>query len=130
MQSHEQNKIEKFTDLNAWREAHNLVLKTYVVIKDFPKDELFGLTSQLRRAVVSITSNIAEGFSRNSFKEKLQFWAISLGSLTEVQNQLIIARDVGYLSPQDYEALNSQSIVASKLINGLIKKTKVIIHNS
>ncbi len=130
MQSHEQNKIEKFTDLNAWREAHNLVLKTYVVIKDFPKDELFGLTSQLRRAVVSITSNIAEAFSRNSFKEKLQFWAISLGSLTEVQNQLIIARDVGYLSPQDYEALNSQSIVASKLINGLIKKTKVIIHNS
>lgn len=63
-------KIVKFTDLDAWQEAHRLVLMIYELTKDFPKEEMFGLTSQMRRAAVSITSNIAEGFSRNYFKRK------------------------------------------------------------
>lgn len=125
-----ENKIKSFTDLNAWREAHNLVIMIYKITKSFPKEEQFGLVSQLRRAAVSITSNIAEGFSRSSYKEKLQFYSMALGSLTEVQNQLLVAKDIGYLSKSQFNFLAEQSVVASKLLNGLIKKSKTIIHNS
>lgn len=76
-------KIKSFTDLNVWKEGHKLVLQVYKLTKEFPKEELFGLTNQIRRAAVSITSNIAEGFSRHSYKEKLQFYSTALGSLTE-----------------------------------------------
>jgi len=123
-------KINAFTDLHTWQEGHKLVLSIYTHTKNFPREEQFGLTSQIRRASVSITSNIAEGFSRNSFKEKLQFYAISLGSVTEVQNQLMIAKDVGYVPTPVFYDLHAQSIVVSKLLNGLIKKTKTIIHTS
>lgn len=123
-------KIESFTDLDAWKYGHRLVLDVYKVTKSFPRDELFGLVSQLRRAAVSITSNIAEGFSRISFKEKLQFYSMALGSLTELQNQLLIARDINYLSKEDFERLAGQTITVSKITNGLIKKSKTIIHNS
>ena len=71
-------KIKAFTDLNAWKLGHQLVLDVYEITQSFPHEELFGLCSQLRRAVVSFTSNIAGGFSRNSFKEKLQFYSIAL----------------------------------------------------
>ena len=82
----ELKKIRSFTDLVAWQEGHKLVLKIYDITKDFPKDELFALNIQMKRCAVSITSNIAEGFSRKSPKEKIQFYAISLGSTTELQN--------------------------------------------
>lgn len=90
--------IRTFKELDAWKIGHEFVLTVYSLTKSFPKEEIFGLTSQLRRCAVSITSNIAEGFSRQSFKEKIQFYSISLGSLTESQNQLTIAKDIGYLS--------------------------------
>lgn len=122
-----QSKIKSFTDLDAWREGHKLVLEIYSVTRDFPKEELFGLTNQLRRAGVSITSNIAEGFSRTSFKEKIQFYFISLGSLTEVQNQLLIAKDVKYLSIDKFESMAIHSIKVSKIINGLIKKSRSFV---
>lgn len=77
-------KIQSFTDLNAWKEGHLLVILVYKITKSFPKDELFGIVNQMRRCAVSITSNIAEGFSRQTFKEKVQFYCISLGSLTEL----------------------------------------------
>ena len=126
----EYKKIKSFTDLNAWKEAHNLVLLIYRVTKGFPKEEQFGLINQLRRAVVSITSNIAEGFSRNSYKEKSQFYSMALGSLTEVQNKLIIARDLGYITKEDFRALAEQTITINKLLNGLIKKSRTMIHDS
>lgn len=118
-----QSKIKSFTDLDAWREGHKLVLEVYSVTKDFPKEEQFGLTNQLRRAAVSITSNIAEGFSRSSFKEKAQFYSMSLGSLTEVQNQLFIAKDVKYLGIQEFNTVATHTVKVSKIINGLIKKS-------
>jgi len=96
----------------------------YKVTRNFPKDEIFGLVSQLRRAVISITSNIAEGFSRQSWKEKVQFFFVALGSLTEIQNQLLAARDIGYLEKKDFDNMAKQTVIANKLINGLIKKAK------
>ncbi len=128
--NNELRKIESFTDLYVWQHGHELVLKVYVVTKNFPKDEQFGLTNQVRRAVISITSNIAEGFSRNSYKEKLQFYSIALGSLTEVQNQLLIAKDVGYLEADIFTDISDKAVICSKLLNGLIKTTKSFIHNS
>ncbi len=121
------NKIKTFTDLKTWQETHKLVLIIYKITKDFPKEELFGLVSQIRRAAVSITSNIAEGFSRQSYKEKLQFYYIAISSLTELQNQLLIARDVGYLKKDDFDQIVEQIITAHKLLNGFITKTKTFI---
>ncbi len=124
------DKIVTFQDLNVWKEGHRLVLSLYFQTKAFPKDEMFGLTSQLRRAAVSITSNIAEGFSRQSYKDKLRFYSMSLGSLTEVQNQMLIARDVGYMTVDQYDQVRDISVVVHRLLNGLIKKTKSIIQTS
>ena len=78
--------IKIFQDLGAWREGHKLVLLIYTVTGTFPRTETFGLSIQLRRAAVSITSNIAERFSRHSYKEKSYFYSVSKGSVTEVQN--------------------------------------------
>ena len=124
----EKKTIKDFTDLNSWKEGHELVLEIYKATKLFPKNEQFSLTDQIQRAVVSITSNIAEGFSRTSAKEKVQFYRTALGSLTETQNQLLIARDVHYLNQQNFDRIFSQSIVVSKLLNGLIKKTKTFLN--
>ncbi|MFA4818318.1 MAG: four helix bundle protein [Patescibacteria group bacterium] len=118
--------IKSFTDLNSWREAHQLVLLVYQATGSFPKEELFGLTNQIRRAAVSITSNIAEGFSRQSYSEKVHFYSIAQGSLTEVQNQLLIARDIGYIKINSFTVLADQSIAAHKTLSGLIKKSKTI----
>lgn len=126
----EKSKIQTFTDLNVWKESHKLVLEIYSLTKNFPKEEMFGLAMQLRRAVVSITSNIAEGFSRQSYKDKLHFYSMALGSLTEVQNQILIARDIKYIQTENFKFIADQTIVASKLLNGLIKSSKTIIHNS
>ena len=125
-----QGKIRSFTDLNAWKEGHKLVLEIYKITQRFPREEQFGLTNQLRRAVVSFTSNIAEGFSRNSYKEKVQFYSMALGSLTEVQNQLLVARDVGYLSKEEFDKIAETAVIINKITNGLIKKSRFIIHTS
>ena len=79
-------KIKSFTDLIVWRKGHQLVIAIYKITNNFPKKETFALTSQMQRCVVSITSNIAEGFSRQGIKEKIQFYYMALGSVTELQN--------------------------------------------
>jgi four helix bundle protein len=112
-------KIKSFTNLNAHKEAHKLVLLIYKITKEFPKEERFCLIDQIRRAAVSITSNIAEGFSRNTNKDKCQFYALALGSLSELQSQLLIARDLGYLTNQTFNQIAKQSIIVRKLISGL-----------
>lgn len=118
-------KIKSFTDLNAWKESHSLALDIYKITKLFPPDEKFGLIDQMRRCAVSITSNIAEGFSRKSKKEKAQFFYTSLGSVTELQNQLLLVRDIGYMQRSDFKLLADKTVVVSKLINGLIKSAKL-----
>jgi four helix bundle protein len=120
------NKIKQFTDLDAWREGHKLVLLIYKITQKYPKEEIFSLTSQTRRAVVSITCNIAEGFSRRSYKDKIHFYVIAAGSLTELQNQLIIARDIHYLPAETFPELVEQTVKVQKVVNGLIRKSKII----
>ncbi len=115
----EKAKIKSFTDLYTWQKGHGLVLKIYSVTEKFPHKETFGLVSQMRRCAVSLTSNIAEGFSRNTVREKYQFYSIAQGSLIELQNQLLISRDVGYLKDSDFQETAQQTIVVNKLINGL-----------
>lgn len=120
-------KIQSFTDLNTWKEGHKLVLMIYKATDVFPQKEQFVLVSQMRRSAISITSNIAEGFSRNTSKDKYQFYfernklvySIAQGSLTELQNQLLIARDLSYLSHSEFQAIAHQTITFNKLLNGL-----------
>ena len=118
------NKIKTFKDLNTWKEGHKLVLLVYRVTKTFPKEEKYGLTDQMRRCAVSITSNVAEGFSRQGKKEKIQFYYTAKGSLTELLNQLIISRDVNYISDDQFRALENQLDTVGKLLTGLIKSMK------
>ena len=120
-------KIQSFTDLQVWQESHKLVLLIYQITKKFPKEELFSLTNQMRRAAISITSNIAEGFARQSFKEKLQFYYITLGSLTELQNQILIAKDLKYLNHAEFGKIAGQAISSHKLLNAFIGRTKKFI---
>lgn len=116
--------IKNFTDLDTWKEAHKIVLSVYKITSNFPKNEVYGLVDQMRRCVVSITSNIAEGFSRYSYKEKLQFFRMANGSLTELQNQLIIAKDVGFLETKMFKSIFEKTMIVLKMINGLIRSTK------
>ncbi len=116
--------IKKFTDLKAWQEGHCLVINVYKATEKIPRTEQFGLTSQIRRAAVSITSNIAEGFSRQTRADKIHFYVMAHGSATEVQNQLLIARDVGYLKNEVFASLAEQSVVVHKIITGLIRSLK------
>ncbi|MEX0930395.1 MAG: four helix bundle protein [Candidatus Paceibacterota bacterium] len=118
------NKIKSFTDLISWQEAHQFVLDVYKETQNFPKEELYSLTNQLRRSVVSVTSNIAEGFARQSAKDKRNFYSMSLGSLAEVQNQLLIARDLQYLKKETFLVLANKSIETRKLVCGLVKSAQ------
>lgn len=117
-------KIKAFTDLITWQKGHQLVLLVYDVTGTFPKTETYALVDQMRRCVISITSNIAEGFSRKGKKEKIQFYYMALGSTTELQNQLIIARDLKYLSQIKFNEIMEQVIEVHKLINSLIKSSR------
>lgn len=117
-------KITDYTDLIAWQEGHSLVLAIYISTKNFPKDELFALTSQLRRAVVSITSNIAEGFSRPTKADKIHFYAMARSSADEARNQLMIAHDLHYIDESIYSGLSAKCKTVHKLLTGLIKSIK------
>jgi four helix bundle protein len=109
-----------YKDLVAWQKAMELVTATYRASANFPKDELFGLTSQLRRAAVSIPSNIAEGQGRLSEKEFRYFLGQSRGSLMEVETQLQIAQNLGYLNDDDLPDLLHRCAEVGRILNGLI----------
>lgn len=121
--------IKDFTDLYVWQKAHVLVVDIYRLVTKFPSFERYGLSDQLRRASVSMTSNIAEGFGRQGTKEKVQFFRMAMGSLTEVRNQIYIARDVGYL--QDKEIITDlllRIVEVQKMLFGLIKASNTSPH--
>ena len=113
--------IIKFTDLIAWQESHKLVLLTYKTLERFPKKEMFALCDQIRRCVVSVSANVAEGFSRRGNKEKSQFYYIAKGSLTELENHFLIARDIGYITKNEFDNLLKQMDSVGRLLTGLIR---------
>ncbi len=117
-------KVSKFVDLIAWQKGHELVLDVYGLVKKFPIEERFCLSDQMRRAAISVTSNIAEGFRKKSKKEKIHFYNYSQTSLTELQNQLLIARDVGYISNKEFSEIANKTVVCQKMIAGLIKSAE------
>lgn len=122
-------KIKSFTDLRVWQEGHQLVILIYKITKTFPREETYSLIDQMRRSVASITCNIAEGFGRHGYKEKLQFYYLAQGSITELKNQILIAKDVGYLKQKDYEELVIKANNTHQILQGLITKTKTFINH-
>lgn len=114
-------KAKKYSDLLVWQKSHSLVLDVYKMTKQFPKEEIFGLTSQLRRAVISIPANIAEGFARTGIKDKLRFYNIAAGSLNEVNYFLILSQDLGYAPISD---LIERTNEIGRMINGYTKTMK------
>jgi len=119
-----ENKIQHFTDITAYRTAHSLVLKAYKITQHLPIEERFALGDQMRRSAISITSNIAEGFSRNTGKDKSQFYAIAKGSATELQSQALIAKDLAYITENEYKDLENEIVNTTRLVSGLIKSAR------
>lgn len=120
------DKIKNFTDLVVWQRGHVMVINIYKITKGFPTEERFGLSDQIRRAGVSFTSNLAEGFGRSTLNDKSHFYTIALGSLYEIQNQLLISRDVGYIGSKECELLFNESIEISRMCSALIKRLKTL----
>ena len=116
-------------DLIVWQEGHKLVIMVYLITKSFPKEETYSLVDQIRRAVTSITANIAEGFGRHSFREKIQFYYIAKGSLEELRNFLLVARDIGYIRSEDFQELWDKSVQVEQLLSKFISKSKSFINH-
>ena len=110
-------KSQSFEQLIVWQKAHSYVLAIYKITKQYPKEELFCLVTQMRRAPASITANIAEGYAKISSKDKLRFYNISQGSLEETRNFIILSKDLGYITLQDKEQLGIQAAEISRLLN-------------
>ena len=110
-------KSQSFEQLIVWQKAHSYVLAIYKITKQYPKEELFCLVNQMRRAAASITANIAEGYAKISSKDKLRFYNISQGSLEETRNFIILSKDLGYITLQDKEQLGIQAAEISRLLN-------------
>ena len=113
-----------FEKIIAWQKAHAFVLTVYKISNHFPEEERFGLTSQFRRAAISIEANIAEGAKKISKADKLRFFNISQGSLEECRDYIILARDLNYVSSEDFELLQQMSNQAGWFLNAYIKGIK------
>ncbi len=116
--------ILSFRDLLVWQKSHQFVLEIYSITKIFPKEEIYALTNQMRRATVSIPANIAEGFSKKTLANRINFLSHSEGSLEEVKYYIILAKDLGYISLLDFEKLTQNAEEISKLIKGYSKSIK------
>jgi four helix bundle protein len=115
--------VRDFTDLETWQLARELRQDVYAACRAFPKDEAYGLTSQIKRVASSVTANIAEGFGRFSYQENIQFCRQGRGSVYEVRDHLITATDEGFLSTEKLGELDAKAISVIKLLNGYIRAT-------
>jgi four helix bundle protein len=111
------NKITSFEDLTVWQESQVLAVSIYSITKSFPKEEQFGITNQLRRAASSISANIAEGFGRQTAKDKVHFYTMAYGSLLEVKSFLYLSNKLNYVVDDNLEILLKQCTDCQKLIN-------------
>jgi four helix bundle protein len=116
--------MRDFRNLQVWNKAHSLTLDVYKATGSFPKEELYCLTSQIRRASASIPTNIAEGCGRSGDAELARFMTISMGSASEVEYQLLLAHDLGYLSQDTYSDLHEKLTEVKRMLTGFIKTLK------
>lgn len=116
--------MKDFRTLQVWERSHTLTLKIYKVTQDFPKQEVYGLTSQLRRSASSIPTNIAEGCGRKGDAELCRFLHIAAGSASEVEYQVFIAHDLGYIDAATYESLNSEINQVKRMLNTFSQKLR------
>lgn len=116
--------MKTYRDLIVWQESMHFVTKVYQISKTFPKEEIYGLTSQMRRSAVSIPSNIAEGYGRKSTDDYLRFLQIAISSLYEIQTQLEISLNLKYLSTNKYEKVFELSREIERMLSSLIRKIK------
>ena len=116
--------MQYFRKLKVWEKAHKLVMTIYKESKRFPDDEKYGLTSQIRRASASIPTNIAEGSGRNSNPDFARFLAIAMGSASEVEYQIILAHDLGYITDGTSDSLESSLLEVKRMLNSLIQKVQ------
>ena len=116
--------METHKDLRVWQQSIEMVTSIYKMTMTFPKDEIFGLVSQMRRAAVSVPSNIAEGYARGTDNEKLHFLRISSGSMSEIETQLMLSLKLGYIGQETYSELSEQITSVWKQLNALISSIK------
>jgi len=120
----ERSKIRNFKDLLVWQRSVKFVVRIYEVTRAFPREEMYGLTSQIRRSAISIPSNIAEGQARNTRPTFANFIDIALGSAAELETQLTIALEIGYLKPPDHEGIISELTEIVRMLYGLLNKVQ------
>lgn len=116
--------MKDFRSLKVWQKSHQLSLSVYKATRDFPKDELYGLTNQIRRASASIGANIAEGCGKDSDAELRRYLLIAMGSSSEQENYLLLARDLEHLENTEYEVLQKELVELRKMMNAFIQKLK------
>jgi four helix bundle protein len=119
--------MQNFRELKVWQNAHELTLAVYQVTASFPRHELFGLTSQLRRSCSSIAANLAEGCGRNGDAEFARYCSIAMGSASETEYHLLLARDLKMIKPADYEELPGRVTELKRMLTGLNKKVRARI---
>ena len=116
--------MQGFRNLNVWQKAHDLTVAVYKIAARFPKEELFALTSQVKRAASSIGANIAEGCGRGSDADFTRFLYIAMGSASELENHLELGRDLGFISQADYDDLQRRLIEVKRMLGSLIQRTR------
>ena len=113
--------MKDFRQLKVWEKSHQLALAVYKATKELPKEELYGLTSQMRRAAMSIPTNIAEGCGRNTDAEFARFLQIAMGSASETEYQLLLSHDLGFLNKEQYDRLNLDVTEVKRMLASLLK---------
>lgn len=116
--------LKTYKDLKVWQKAYTLTLEIYKITKKFPKEEIYGLTSQIRRSAVSVISNIAEGYARHYKQEYIQFLNIAYGSLAELETQLMLSKDLDYIDQLSFKQTISQENEVERMLSALIKSLK------
>jgi four helix bundle protein len=116
--------MQDFRNLVVWQRAHQLTLKVYRSSKEFPKDELYGIVSQMRRSAASMGANIAEGCCRKGDAEMSRFLQIAMGSASELEYHFLLAKDLGYMPPGVYDQLGSDVVEVKRMLASLVKKLK------
>lgn len=116
--------MQSFRNLKVWQTSHEVTLAGYRITRSFPRDELFGLTSQIRRACASVAANIAEGCGRGSDADMARFLYMAMGSASEAEYHFLLAHDLGFLEEKEYRQINSQIVEVKRMLTGFLQTLK------